>query len=214
MSDDAVLRHQFRYGHAPLRGCGQQKPFAGFGARLLQVVAALPHIPARVDDHAAIHAVHAAKLHRRGAAGIGFPAAGYLQCPLRRLLFHVTVGRRVLGPDLLPITLELLGHHHRVHGERAGSEFRLADADGHRVVGRDRNPGVDLGNHRFAVPGLGGDGHTRRLRARRQPEAEDHRASDRSGGGEELPAIHFCCALRGYLALWLFCLLLTHGVLF
>ena len=98
----------------------------------------------------------------------------------------------------------------RVHGKRAGSEFGLADAYGHRVVGRDRNPRVDLRNRRLPVPGLGRDGHTRCLRDGRHPEAKNHRATDRSSRGEEFPAIHVCRVLWGCLSFWLLRLLLSH----
>ena len=213
MSDDTVLRHQLRYRHAPLVGRGQQQPLACFSARLLQVVATLAHIPARVDDHPAIHAVSALKLHRRGATGIGFPRARHLQRPLRRLLFEVAIGRGILGPHLFPVTLQFLSHHHRIGGEHAGSEFGLADADGHCVIGRDRNPGIDLGNGRFAVPGLGRDGRTRRLCAWRHPKPKDHCAANRSGRGQELASIHLCSVLGDCLSFSLFRFLLTHDVL-
>ena len=158
MRDDAVLCHQFRHRHTPLVGRGQQEPLAGFSAGELQIIAALAHIPARMDDHAAVHAVRVRKLDRRSASGIGFSVARHFQCPLRRLLPGIAIGRRILGPDFFPVTLKFLGDHHRVRREDAGSEFGLADSNRYRVVWRDRNPGIDFGNCRLAIPGRGSNG--------------------------------------------------------
>src|SRR5262245_52465103 len=201
MRDDAVLRHQLRYRHAPFVGCRQQETLASFSACLLQIVTALANISAGMDDHAAIHAVRAFKLYRRRAAGIGFSVARYLQRPLRRLLFEVAIGRRIFGADLLPVTLKFFGDHHRVCREHAGSEFGLADTNGHSVVRRDRNPGIDFGNSRLAIPGLGRNRCARCRRAGRHPKTDDHRATNRGGGGQELAAIHvfFVLAHNGLL---------------
>src|ERR1051326_2707142 len=100
MSDDAVLRHQFRCRDSPLVRRCQQEAFASLSARLLEVVAALPHVSARVDDHAAVDALRAFKLHRSGASGIGFTVARYLQSPLGGLLFEVAIRSAILrgGP--------------------------------------------------------------------------------------------------------------------
>ena len=69
------------------------------------------------------------------------------------------IRRGVLDPDFRPVALQLLGddHRQRRHAPLAHLGARVADQD--RIVGIDRDPGVDLvGVVGVAVPGLRRDG--------------------------------------------------------
>src|SRR5439155_3022921 len=69
--------------------------------------------------------------------------------------------------------------------------------DGNAVVGRDGKPGIDLGHHGVAVPGLALD--WRSPHAARQVEAEHHGAADGGCACEEIAAIEvdIRCRLDG-----------------
>ncbi len=159
--DDAVLRGQLGHRHVPHRRRGQQQPLARFGAGELQIVAAVLHRRGRVRPHPPVEAVGNARhadavaiAERRHAAafGIGGAVARHLQRPRRRLLPRVAIRGRVLRAHLAPVALQFLADHHRVGGPDALAELGLRDADRHRVVRRDDDPGVDLARRRLLVP--------------------------------------------------------------
>src|SRR5206468_12254979 len=58
---------------------------------------------------------------------------------------EVLPGKDVLGRDLLPVALELLGDELREARERTLPHLRARDADHAGAVGPDDDPGVDLG---------------------------------------------------------------------
>ena len=74
--------------------------------------------------------------------------------PQTRLRADVLAGGRKFGRDLRPVAFQLLGDELREAGQRALAHLRAGDADHHRVVRPDHDPGVDLrrGVRRRAVP--------------------------------------------------------------
>ena len=102
---------------------------------------------------------------------------------------HVPVDVRVDRPDLGPVALELFGDEHGHGGEDALSHLRLADPDGHRVVGIDDEPGVHLLAPFARHPGLVHD----RVgpRAGRNAKCEHQSARGARARDDELASIQF-----------------------
>ena len=161
VGDDAVGRTHLFDRHAPgLRG-RQQQPLARFRAGKLKIIAAVPHGRRRIGPHAPVEAVRdagrpfpvaPAELGLAAAQGVGGALAHDVERPFRRHFPAVAIGGRILRPDLAPVALQLLAHHHGIGGPHTLAEFGLGDADRHGIVGRDDDPGVDLVDGGFAWP--------------------------------------------------------------
>ena len=60
-------------------------------------------------------------------------------------------GGWVFGGDLGPVAVQFFSHQLGQPGQRALSHFRAGNADHHRVIRLDDNPGVDLFGTRFGA---------------------------------------------------------------
>jgi hypothetical protein len=121
MGDQAVLGAALGGGDAP-----------GIGRRLDQ------HLP---RDGAALAHIEMALADAAAAAG-GEAAPGPVAT-------QVLARRRILGGDLGPVALQLLGHQLRQAGQGALAHLRARNANDHGVIGLDQDPGVDL--RRFGI---------------------------------------------------------------
>src|SRR5262249_32181289 len=99
-------------------------------------------------------------------------------------------GRGILGRDLRPVAVELLGHELRESGQRALSHLRARDADDDGVIRADHHPGVDF---RRAVGGAHDVGTEWELKPQAQP------AADRGRADQERTAILFGGVIHGAL---------------
>ncbi len=158
VGDDAARGRQLADRHAPLLSGGVHQHHARGGT-------ALAHVVDRGPDAAAAAGRHVA------------PGA---------LLGEVLLGRDVLGLDLGPVALEVLGDQLRQTRQRTLAHLGARDAHRRGVVGMDDDPDADrragvadhfLGNR---LEDAAGD-----LPAKRQTAARDR------GRGDEMPSIEF-----------------------
>ncbi len=153
VGDDAVGRTHLFDRHAPGLGGRQQQSLARFRAGKLKIIAAVPHGRSGVGPHAPVKAVRdtggagpvaPAELGLAAAKGVSGALAHDVERPFRRHFPAVAIGGSILRPDLAPVALQLLAHHHGIGGPHTLAELGLGDADRHGIVGRDDDPGVDL----------------------------------------------------------------------
>jgi hypothetical protein len=128
-----------------------------------------------------------ARLRARGAQlfpGIGYAVAGAGDlAAVTGIDIRVADGRGD-DPDGREVDLELLGEQHGQRGVHALSHFGAIDEDGNRVVGRDLEPGIELGRRRGArgacARAAGGSGvapKSRHSHRQQQACAEPRRAA-------------------------------------
>src|SRR5262249_26750746 len=122
------------------------------------------------------------------AEGISGALARDMERPLRGHLLAVAIDGGILRPDLAPVALQFLTHHHGVGGPHTLAELRLGDADRHSLVGRDHDPGVDLLDRGLDGPGgaLWMDDLGQRIL--RHPEPDDQRARRSSRARQKIAA--------------------------
>ncbi len=159
VGDNAVGRAHLFDRHTPGLGRRQQQPLARFRAGELKIIAAVPHRRGGIGPHAPVKAVRdtgnagpvpPAELGLAAAQRIGGALAHDVERPFRRHFPAVAIGGRILRPDLAPVALQLLAHHHGIGGPHPLAELGLGDANRHGIVGRDDDPGVDLVVRGFA----------------------------------------------------------------
>ncbi len=88
------------------------------------------------------------------------------------------VAGRLLDMDAGPVGLELVGHHHRQAGARAGAHLGAMIDDGHDAAGVDRDKDMRIGDHPAGkLGGAGGVGEG-------SPRRQEFGGEDEAAGGQ------------------------------